>query len=441
MTGSPEAGCQLPQLKTRPPGPESRSWLLRYGEHSAPMGPRRAANVAPSSIVLSKGIGSNVECVDGNRYVDLAAGFGALLLGHSHPAVVRALELQSGRLWQALGDVYPSDAKIGLTSRIAELHGHPQAKVLFGQSGADAITGALKTAVLATGKSGVLAFQGSYHGLSYGPLAVSDLRASYREPFKEQLSPHTTFVPYPADSQTAERSLDLTRAALSRGDIGALLIEPIAGRGGVLLPPPGFLAELARITRDAGALLIADEIWTGLGRSGSWIRARADGAEPDLICFGKGLGGGLPISACVGAPEIMNHWSQDAEVVHTSTFAAAPLACATALATLDTLSRKGWVERAAIVGQTLHAALTEIAGGYPGMSVRGAGLMIGLDVASLPGGAGRLQRQLLERGYITSTGGGARDVLVLTPPLTIGDAQLAGFLEVLPEALQACTPS
>jgi 4-aminobutyrate aminotransferase/(S)-3-amino-2-methylpropionate transaminase len=422
-------------MRVRPPGPESRSWQLRMAERQAPMGPRPAPGAPPSSIVLSRGLGSNVFDVDQNRYVDLAAGFGSLLLGHSHPGVVRALELQSERLLQALGDVYPSDAKIGLIERLGQLLPLPSAQMILGQSGADAVSAALKTAALATGKPGVVAFRGSYHGLSHGPLAVSDLRPSYKSPFQAQLSPHVTFAPYPADAADLDESLSAVRAALEEGGHGAVLVEPLLGRGGVIDPPRGFWQALLELAHEYDALLIADEIWTGLGRAGDWLALQTDGVVPDLVCLGKGLGGGLPISACVGTKQLMATWSREEEVVHTSTYAGAPLACATALATLDALGRGGLVARAADVGSRWKARLETRLAGTAVAQVRGRGLMLGLDAADLPGGAWALQKALLGRGYVTSTGGGQRDVLVLTPPLNIDEALLEAFDDALVDAL------
>ena len=205
----------MPLLGCVPPGPESRSWLVRAARAGAPMGPQAVAAIArgvqsdaPSgTVVFATGKGSSVVDVDKNRYVDLAAGFGALLLGHGHPSVLRAVALESERLLLALGDVHPSDAKIALTERLAALHPEKKARVIVGQSGADAVTAALKTAVLATGRSGVVAFRGAYHGLSYAPLAACGLREGYRSPFSEQLNPHVTFVDYPGDDSAAARSL------------------------------------------------------------------------------------------------------------------------------------------------------------------------------------------------------------------------------------------
>ncbi len=435
-------GNELPLLASRPPGPESRSWLLRMSRRQAPMGPRRPpepgpvkADVPGGTIVLASGHGSNVVDVDGNRYVDLAAGFGALLLGHGHEAVLRALDMQGSRLLQALGDVYPSDAKIGLLERIAELHPASDAQVLLAQSGSDAVSAALKTAALATGRPGVLAFEGAYHGLGYGPLAACGLRQSYRDPFAAQLNPAVEFVPYPASDHELDRSLQQVQEVLRRGSVGALLVEPILGRGGVIVPPPSFLRSLGELAQRHGALVIADEIWTGLGRSGSWRYSDRSNFTPDLLCFGKGLGGGLPVSACVGSASVMSAWSREQEVVHTSTFAAAPLVCATALATLSVLSRHALVQRAEQDGARFRELLASRTRGTALGEVRGAGLMLGLDAAKLSGGAPRLQRALLERGYMTSSGGGARDVLVLTPPLTIAWGLLEAFADALVEAL------
>jgi 4-aminobutyrate aminotransferase / (S)-3-amino-2-methylpropionate transaminase / 5-aminovalerate transaminase len=380
-----------------------------------------------SSLVMSSARGVNVLDVDGNRYVDLAAGFGALLLGHGHPAVLSALERQSRTLLQALGDVYPSEVKVALLERLAALYPEP-AQVILAQSGSDAVSAALKTAQLHTGKPGVLAFTGAYHGLGYGPLASCGLRSSYREPFAAQLNPHVRFVDYPNDENALGPVLDQVQKALSTSTFGAILVEPILGRGGVIIPPEAFLPELARAAREAGVLLVADEIWTGLGRAGLPL-VSLKAALPDLICLGKGLGGGLPMSALVGRAEVMASWRQTNEVVHTATFAGAPLAAATALATLEVLDAEGLAARSARLGERLRARLqAEVASLYRGVSVRSSGLMIGIDLGARPGAGSALQAKLLERGYITSTGGGKREVLVLTPPLVIHESRLDEFV-------------
>ena len=404
------------------------------------MGPRSRPSPAPvradvpgGTVVFQRGVGANVFDVDGNRYVDLAAGFGSLLLGHSPVATLRGLELQSARLLQALGDVHPSDAKIGLLERLARLYPRPGARVILGQSGADAVTAAIKSAVLATGRTGMLAFRGAYHGLSYAPLAACGLRASYRDPFGAQLAA-CDFVDYPCDPESAERTLEAVKEHLQLHAVACVLIEPVLGRGGCVVPPAGFLRELARVTRASGALLVGDEIWTGLGRTGAMLRSVEEGVVPDLICLGKGLGGGIPISAVVGAGEVMQAWERDAEVVHTATFSGAPLACTAALATLDALGRDDLVGRAKNLGERWREALgAELPNG---VTVRGVGLMVGVDLGAGVGAASRLACLLLERGYLTTTGGGGRETLVLTPPLNTPDELLFDFVPHLVQSLK-----
>jgi 4-aminobutyrate aminotransferase/(S)-3-amino-2-methylpropionate transaminase len=394
----------------------------------------------PSGIVYATALGSNVTDVDGNRYVDLAAGFGAGLLGHRHPTVARALALEADRLTHALGDVFPSDAKVSLVERVARLHPDPEARVILGQSGSDAVSAALKTAALATGRPGVLAFSGAYHGLGYGPLAASTLRESYRAPFASQLNPHVRFASYPASAGALAETLEGVERALCAGDVGVVLVEPILGRGGVVVPPVEFLPELARLSASRGALLCADEIWTGLGRSGAMLASVAAGVVPDLVCLGKGLGGGLPLSAVVGRGAVMQAWRRADEVVHTSTFSGAPLPCATALATLDVLEREALPTRSRELGERWKLELTAALAFAPDIFVRGAGLMLGVDLAGRSGGARAVLRDLLGRGYLATAGGGEREVLVFTPPLTIAEALLAGATRAVADSVRAALP-
>jgi 4-aminobutyrate aminotransferase / (S)-3-amino-2-methylpropionate transaminase / 5-aminovalerate transaminase len=436
---------ELPRIVHPPPGPESVRWLARFAANAAPMGPRRAepeADVAgpfAGSLVYRAGHGSNVIDVDGNRYVDLAAGFGSLLLGHAPASTQAALHAQAERLLQALGDVYPSDVKVELLEDLCALYAPEPARCILGQSGADAISAALKTAALHSGKPGVIAFAGAYHGLSYGPLALCGLRDSYRAPFSEQLNPHVRVAAYPTNEAVLGELEAWLGAELARGDIGALVFEPIAGRAGCLVPPAGFAPLLGELARRHGALLVADEIWTGLGRSGHWLYSFAQGARPDLVCLGKGLGGGLPLSACIGRASVMQAWSRDAEVVHTSTFAGAPLACAAGLATLAALRERELVLHARELGASFLARLRQGLERFDeaGVAVRGEGLMIGIDLGQRAGAASLVQRRLLERGWIVSSGGGLRQVVVLTPALTIDARVLEAALAPLVDAVAA----
>jgi 4-aminobutyrate aminotransferase / (S)-3-amino-2-methylpropionate transaminase / 5-aminovalerate transaminase len=426
-------GNQAPELVAEPPGLNSRLYLERALRTSAPMGPPRSADAA---IVYDCALGVNVVDVDGNRYVDLAAGFGAMLLGHGNPRIQAALVDQAGCLMQALGDVYPSAIRLQLEQRLLQCCGI-EGKVLWGLSGSDAVTAALKTALLTTEKPAVIAFAGAYHGLGNAPLALCGLRESYRAPFAEQLNTHVTFVPYPSDEETSARSLELVRSRLERGDVGAVVIEPILGRGGCCVPPPGVLKELSNLVHAANALIVSDEIWTGLGRAGSWLVSGELGLMPDIYCLGKGLGGGLPVSACVARNQIMQAWCRQPEVVHTATFAGAALGARTALANLDLLSENGFMQGRCIAGERWRQEIARRCSTLKLVSeVRGRGFMIGIDLGASPGLAVTVMRRMLQRGYIVSTGGGARDVVILTPPITIEDVHLEPFLQAFTEVLK-----
>jgi 4-aminobutyrate aminotransferase / (S)-3-amino-2-methylpropionate transaminase / 5-aminovalerate transaminase len=427
-----------------PPGPRSRDLAARLAAVESPaVDARRQARTRESGeeqapIVYASGLGSNVVDVDGNRFVDLAAGFGALLLGHRPAGVGDAVDRQRERLWLALGDVYASTTKVELCERLVALYPRPGARVLLGSSGADAVTAALKTAVLATGRPGIVAFEGAYHGLSYGPLAACGLRPSFREPFALQLNAHVTFAPYPDADEGGDidRAMAVVERALARGDVGAVLVEPLLGRGGCIVPPRAFLPALRAACDASGALLVCDEIWTGLGRCGAWLASVADGVVPDVVCLGKGLGAGLPISACVGSERAMAPWgSHGGTAIHTATHFGAPPACAAALETLHALTTGELPRRAAEVGARWSARLNERIAGKGAGAVRGRGLMLGVP---LRGGAGRalaVTQRLLARGWIVLTGGSSGDALTLTPPLDVDEGLLEAFATALGEVL------
>jgi 4-aminobutyrate aminotransferase/(S)-3-amino-2-methylpropionate transaminase len=437
-------GQSLPQMRVAPPGPRSREMAGRLSRLESPAFDARRRTRAEQSgeeqapIVYEHALGANVVDVDGNVYVDLTAGFGALLLGHRPVPVAEAIAAQSDRLWLALGDVFASDAKVALCERLVALF--PElgtgARVMLGTSGADAVTAALKTAVLATGRAGVVAFEGAYHGLSHGPLAACGLTPAFREPFAEQLNPHVRFAPYPADEASLALTMASVQAALRAGDVGAVLVEPVLGRGGCVVPPAAFLPSLREACDRAGALLVCDEIWTGLGRSGAWLACTEAGARPDVVCLGKGLGGGLPISACIGSEQAMAAWgSHGGTTIHTATHFGAPLACAAAVATLDALRAQRLPERSRAAGARWRETLRARTEGRGVRDVRGGGLMVGVQVAGGAGEALAVARRLLARGWIVLTGGSAGDVVTLTPPLDIDEALLDAFAGALAETL------
>jgi 4-aminobutyrate aminotransferase/(S)-3-amino-2-methylpropionate transaminase len=435
-------GQRLPSVVIGPPGPRSRELASRLAAAESPaVGLRRRARALESGsdiapIVFAFGEGANVTDVDGNRYVDLAAGFGALLLGHSSARIRGAVDAQSDRLWLALGDVYASQPKVDLCERLVTLFPRPGARVLLGSTGADAVTAALKSAVLATGRPGVVACVGAYHGLSHGPLAACGFKASFRQPFLQQLGVPVRFVPFPGSASDLAQALSALNDALGDGSIGAVLVEPVLGRGGCVVPPPAWLPELRAACNRSKALLICDEIWTGLGRSGAVLASVGAGVVPDLICLGKGLGGGLPISACIGSAEVMAGWADHGgATIHTATHFGAPIACAAACAMLDALGAERLAERSREVGTRWMATLRDRTAGKGVREVRGCGLMVGI---ALEGGATRalgVMDRLLAHGWIVLTGGVEGDVLTLTPPLNIDEGLLSAFADSLSRVL------
>ncbi len=315
--------------------------------------------------------------------------------------------------------------------------------MIVGLNGSDAVEAALKTAALATGRPGVLAFQGGYHGLSYGALSACGYKESFRSPFAQQLGGHVCFAPYPRQTrQDSEVTLDSAIDAVkTRWDetpvaIGAVLVEPIQGRGGVIQPPKGFLSALADLCKERDALLIVDEIFTGLGRCGSFWRSSVERVEPDLICAGKALGGGVPISVCIGRSEVMTAWGDPSqEALHTATFFGHPTSCAAALAVLEVIEDEALCQRATELGTDFLIQLRESCQRHSFVvEVRGVGMMLGVELDSQARTLA-LVRRLLEKGYLTLAAGSHSEVVSITPPLTIAPELLIGFTQALSEAL------
>jgi 4-aminobutyrate aminotransferase-like enzyme len=424
-------GAEAPRIVAPPPGPASRALSARLARAEAPgvdtLGPRDEP-----AVVWREALGANVLDVDGNVYLDLTAGFGVAALGHRHPRVVAAVAAQAAELVHGLGDVAAHPARVALAERLAALAPlarGAEPRVHFAVSGADAVEIALKTAVAATGRAAILAFDPAYHGTTLGALAATS-RAEFRAPFAAHLHPHVVRLPYGCPPAELER-------ALAERPFAAALVEPVVGREGVLVPPAGWLAALARAARAHGALLVCDEILTGFGRTGRRFACERDGVEPDLVCCGKALGGGLPIAAAVGGRRTMEVWRSAGEALHTGTFVAHPLACAAALAALDVLDEERLAERAARLGGRWGERLAERLDGAPGLrAVRGVGLLWGLELEDRAA-ARRLVDGARARGLLVLAGGPAGRVVELVPPLTIAEPLLERAVELLASALES----
>jgi len=419
-------GDLLPRIVTRPPGPRALALGEKLALFEAP-GVNTAGNGA--SPLWSEARGANVLDVDGNRYIDWTSGFGVALIGHRHPQVVAAVRRQAAHLLHALGDVHAHPARVALAAALVARAPFPDAAVYFAASGSDAVEIALKTALLSRRRPGVLAFAGGYHGLTMGALAAGS-RVAFREPFAAHLHPHVRHLAFGCSG------LELDRI-LRGGDIGAVIVEPIQGRAGVVLPPSGWLAELAARARQHGALLVVDEILTGGGRTGPFFAVEAENVEPDLLCCGKALGGGLPFAAVLAPRDLFAVWPGGGEALHTTTFIAHPLACAAALATLRVLGHPAFEARAAALAAALAGELPALAK-RPGVrAVRGRGLLWGIEVTA-PQGAVAWARRALAAGLLALPAGEDARVLELLPPAVTSERQrqvaLAALARTAPAA-------
>ena len=423
----------LPEIRTAVPGPES----VALAERLRAVESRNVTCLDPvAPIFWQRASGANVWDADGNRFVDLTGAFGVASAGHAHPDVTGAIAEQAATLLHGMGDVHPAEAKVELLEALAaRFPGGGPAKAVLGSSGSDAVEVAIKTALLDDARPGLVAFEGGYHGLSFGALDAT-FRADFREPFANRLPGATAFAPY-GDAEGAGRA---AHALQHRGfPVGAIIVEPVQGRGGEIVPPAGFLRDLRRLCDDEGWLLIADEIYTGCGRTGRFFACEHEDVVPDLLCVGKGLSSGMPISACVGRAAVMDVWpASTGEALHTQTFLGHPAGCAAALASLRVIEREGLTDRAAKLGADTLARLREELEDAPSVvEVRGLGLMIGIACASGEVAAS-VTRAALERGVILLPSGPDGETVSITPPLTIGEAAFDHALAVLVEILTTC---
>lgn len=415
-----------PALCTAVPGPASRA----LAERLARVESRNATCLDPLPIFWERARGANLWDVDGNRYVDLTAAFGVANAGHAHPRIAEAVARQADTLMHGMGDVHPPRVKVELLERLVALYpsGAP-ARGLLSTSGSDAVETAIKTALLASGRSGILAFEGAYHGLSLGALDCT-WRRDFRDPFRARLPGKTHFARF-GDLE------DVARLARAHGEeIGAVLVEPIQGRGGERVPPDGFLTGLRRLCDERGWLLIADEVYTGFGRTGRTFACDHEQVVPDLLCVGKGLASGMPFSACLGLKTAFDAWPlSTGEALHTQTFLGHPVGCAAALASLEIARALDLPERSRVLGEAAVDRLrTALDGCAAVQEVRGRGLMIGIECASA-GLSLATTARLLESGYVLLPSGEGGRVLSLTPPLVIGERALLDACDAIAAAL------
>jgi 4-aminobutyrate aminotransferase-like enzyme len=359
---------------------------------------------------------------------------------------------QARRLVHGMGDVHPPTVRVELLERLRDISPWPDARTVLASTGSEAIEVALKTAQMATGKPGVLAFEGGYHGLTLGSLAAT-ARATFRQPFDRRLYAGVAFAPYaqsgPKGTSAVDAALERVRELLERGapngdPIGAVVVEPVQGRGGARVPADGFLAAVTALAREHDALVVADEILTGMGRCGAMLASERVGLSPDLVCVGKALGAGLPISACLAPPSVMDAWPvSDGEAIHTSTFLGHPLACAAALAALGRYGPEDVLARAEALGRRLRTHLAEglaprLPPGAGVREVRGMGLLLGIELEAMGSApAAKVAAAALKEGVIVLPAGDEGQVVELTPSVALTDEQADHAVEVLVRAIGA----
>ncbi|MGA8534340.1 MAG: aspartate aminotransferase family protein, partial [Candidatus Tumulicola sp.] len=377
--------------------------------------------------------GSIVVDVDGNRYLDLSAAFGVANAGHANPRVTAAVADQASRLMHGMGDVHPTAVRARLLERLARIVPGNAGKAFLATTGSEAVEAALKTALLATGRSRFASFRGAYHGLSLGTLPVCGLD-KFREPFAQALGPSAVFLDYPnaGSGIGVPAAIQNARATLTAcDDVAALIVEPIQGRAGCIVPPDGYLTGLRELCDELDILLIADEIYTGFGRTGWWFAVDREGVVPDILCVGKALGSGFPISAAIGRAAIMDAWpASSGEALHTSTYLGNPMGCAAALATLEELETRKLPERARSLEPLVRSHLDALRSHSVVVDVRGRGLLWGVQFVSAAAARTVVERAL-RAGLVLLQSGAAGDAIAISPPLVISERQLTRALVLL----------
>ena len=395
-------------------------------------------------VFMKKGYACNLYDVDGNRYLDLTSAFGVTGLGHGHPAVHQAMRDQSRLMVHGMGDVHPNEVKVRLAKKLSEITPGNLNQTIFSSTGFEAVESALKTAVMHTKKTGVISFTGAYHGLGYGTLNVTH-REDFKKPFLKQLGGFSHVAPFPDGrlygSKAAAVSMKAVSSAFkkarkSKHPVGAVLIEPIQGRGGIISAPVEFMKQLRAFCDAEKIVLIADEVFCGFGRTGSLFAVEKSGVAPDLLCLGKALANGFPISACIGTTRVMHSWgASTGDAIHTSTFLGHPLGCAAGLAVVKEIEERKLVDRSKNLGDLFRKELWKLKEKHPILSdVRGSGLMIGMEFSETVSGGKRLVpatekarafiAQALRQGVVLLPSGPRHHVVSITPPLIITEKEI-----------------
>ena len=437
MTTEDLASAEAPRLVTELPGPQAREILERDARTTSPSLPRAYP------LVPARGAGSVVEDVDGNRFLDLNAGIAVTSTGHCHPRVVEAVTRQAGALIHYSASDFYLPIYSELTERLAEVApiGGP-VRTFLTNSGTEAVEAGIKLARWSTGRQYVIAFYGSFHGRSYGSVSLTASKATYRAGFGPLL-PGVLHAYYgdgrdmpvaPGPEAEGFPTIDhiegfLMQRVVGPEEVAAIVVEPVLGEGGYIVPPDGWLAALRALCDRHGILLICDEVQSGMGRTGKMWAVEHMDVEPDVLIAGKGIASGMPLGAMIAKESVMT-WTRG---THGSTYGGNPLSCAAAIATLDVIRDEELLERASKIGDSLMNGLRDLQTRRDAIrDIRGLGLMIGIDLPDHDAAAA-VDRAAFDRGLLV-LGAGERAIR-MSPPLVLTEEQARTGLEVFEEAV------
>ncbi len=431
----------VPAIRTELPGPNARGLLARDHQYMSPSYTR----IYP--LVCARGSGAVIEDVDGNLFLDFTAGIAVTAAGHCHPHVVAAIQDQAAKLIHMSGTDFYYQPQIDLAQRLAEVApGNSPKRIFFTNSGAEALEAALKLARWHTGRSRALAFFGAFHGRTYGAMSLSGSKLVHRRGFSP-LVPDIHHVPFPRSCRHCSeaacacvRQIEetvMTRIAPPE-EIAAIFVEPIQGEGGYRVSPPGFLKALRALCDRHGILLVADEVQSGMGRTGKMFAVEHWGVEPDIVCLAKGIASGMPLGAIIARAQVMD-WPPGS---HASTFGGNPVSCRASLATLELLEA-GYIANAAERGEQLRRGLLALQPHAPELGeVRGLGLMMAVDLVKDREGSildAALRDEVVQAAFhkgLLLLGCGEAAIR-FCPPLCVTEAQVETALRLLAEVLAA----
>jgi 4-aminobutyrate aminotransferase len=427
------------QTATPPGVGDAQLWRERDAELLAPCYARY------SDLVVDRAEGAHLHTVDGRDVLDFGSGIGVVNLGHRHPAVVAAVHAQVDRLWHTSVTTL-NPLMIEAAEALVRIAPPGLDTVFFGNSGAEAVEAAIKLARKATGRTELIAFRGAFHGRTYGAVTLTASKAKYHQGVGPLLpGVHHVEYPYclrrcPTDASgrcavaAGEEIERLFATTVAPEDVAAIIVEPVLGEGGYVVPPAEFLPNLRRICDAHGILLIADEVQSGVGRTGRNFAVEHSGVVPDILCVAKGFGSGLPIGGIVAPAALMRAWHPGD---HGTTFGGNPVACAAAIATVRVLEEERLAARAARLGDQVMAQARSWQAGVPALAeVRGLGLMIGLEFLHPDGSpatdvVAAVRNHALRRDLLLLSCGTDDNVIRLAPPLTIPEAELERGMAIL----------